>query len=321
MTQSQGRIVKAILLLVLGVGMFVLVIDYADVKDWGRLLDIRLQPALLVLLFVACSISLVSIRWKTLSDAFGGKNVSLASLYRCQALAAFLGQVLPKELTDFGGRTYWLQRQDGHTLFTAGLSVFWDRIFDILVLPFTLPSSIAFFTMFFPDHIAAIVILTTGIAVGASMTATGHKWMVKAALPVLAAGAAFLGRFSNKLRMDTGYDIPQLSKKTVFFLFMISTIKTASFAMASLCSAWAFDLDISPWVILFGTPISQVAFIFSFTAGGLGVLEAGWLAVMTVAGVPSEDIGIFLIGQRLIITACQFIIAAVTWTGYRMSKQ
>jgi uncharacterized membrane protein YbhN (UPF0104 family) len=64
--------------------------------------------------------------------------------------------------------------------------------------------------------------------------------------------------------------------------------------------------------MLFGLPIVQISRVFSFTPGSLGVLEAGWYAVLSLGGIDGSLIIAFLIGQRVLISTFVLILAAVT---------
>lgn len=63
--------------------------------------------------------------------------------------------------------------------------------------------------------------------------------------------------------------------------------------------AKGINTNTSYFTILFGIPFAQLSFIFSITPGAMGVLEGGWLGVLTMAEIPRDTIGKFLIGQRI----------------------
>ena len=76
--------------------------------------------------------------------------------------------------------------------------------------------------------------------------------------------------------------------------------------------AMAFRLPVSFAWILFGSSVVQISRIFSFTPGSLGVLEAGWYAVLSLKGIDSSLIIAFLIGQRVFISTFVLILAVIT---------
>lgn len=61
----------------------------------------------------------------------------------------------------------------------------------------------------------------------------------------------------------------------------------------------AFGLPISWEALLLGAPIVIVSMIISFTPGSLGFMDAGWLAVLTLQGVPVETTLTFLVALRV----------------------
>lgn len=314
MNTRTGNKLKGCALLLLGIAMFGGIIAYSDIKNWDRLLNVRILPALLTIPASAATTFLVARRWGFIANEFSKKkHLALIAFFRCQAIASFLSQIFPKEIADLGGRTYWLNKQVGQSLFSAGLAVFWDRFFDLALLLCALPASIVFFSVTYPDVLAALTSLAGTLLVGGFLLTFTHGLILKATINLTTRLTGFIARFTRlALHLPEATELPPLSRRTVAALFGLTAAKLATLTFFTLCTVNALQLNISPWVLFFGIPVSQAAFVFSFTAGGMGVLEAGWFAVLSIAGVPGEDIGLFLIAQRILDTLSQLAVAAMT---------
>jgi uncharacterized membrane protein YbhN (UPF0104 family) len=74
-------------------------------------------------------------------------------------------------------------------------------------------------------------------------------------------------------------------------------------------------IDVPPLLVFVGIPIAQLGLLFSVTPGALGALEAGWLGVLLLAGLPRPEIAAFLIAQRAAITVFIPVLGALSYLG------
>jgi uncharacterized membrane protein YbhN (UPF0104 family) len=72
---------------------------------------------------------------------------------------------------------------------------------------------------------------------------------------------------------------------------------------------------VPPLLIWVGIPIAQLGLLLAVTPGALGALEAGWLGVLLLAGLPRQDIATFLIGQRAALFVFIFVLGAISYLG------
>ena len=109
----------------------------------------------------------------------------------------------------------------------------------------------------------------------------------------------------------SGDYVSLLEKKDLFHLLVLSFLKFSLTAARFVFIAQALGLPISPHLLVFGTPLGQMAYVFSITPGGLGIFEAGWFAVLTYGGILPADASVFVIGQRVYIVIFVFLLAAL----------
>ena len=67
-------------------------------------------------------------------------------------------------------------------------------------------------------------------------------------------------------------------------------------------------------------PLGQLAGMAGFTPGALGIQEAGWLGAFTWVGLDAVAIGLFVLSQRLIITAYFSALSLLSWLILRRSR-
>lgn len=65
------------------------------------------------------------------------------------------------------------------------------------------------------------------------------------------------------------------------------------------CLSLAFGLPIGWEALLLGAPLVIISMLLAVTPGSLGFLDAGWLVVLTLQGVPTEATLTFLVALRL----------------------
>ena len=67
-------------------------------------------------------------------------------------------------------------------------------------------------------------------------------------------------------------------------------------------------------------PLGQLAGMAGFTPGALGIQEAGWLGAFTWVGLDAVAIGLFVLSQRLIITAYFSVLSLLSWLLLRRTR-
>jgi len=292
-----------------GCALFAAMVWMGDGFDLRKLSNVRLWSFFWSVVITGGTTLLVAIRWGSLANSIGSKPLPLIRYYNVFATTSFLSFILPKDIVDIGGRALWMKKKAGHTYTTAGTTLFWDRLLDGIVLIALLPTCMAYFfggqKTLFCTALAAV-----SIAVAGFLLWYLNQWTFRAiqtsfnAIIKLFGTLPILGK-----RLPETLDLPPIERRLCLNLFVLSAIKPLILSVQYALFAYAIGLDFSLSVMVFGTPLSQLAFLFAFTAGGLGVFEAGWFSILALGGIPSEDIGVFLIAQRIFSITALAIVA------------
>ncbi len=88
--------------------------------------------------------------------------------------------------------------------------------------------------------------------------------------------------------------------------------------LAAYAVAQAFNLPISVFEMLAVAPIIQLTVLVSFTPGGLGINEAGWIGVLTATGMAADEAAGFAVAYRIVQVATFGAGAVVTtaWSAW-----
>jgi uncharacterized membrane protein YbhN (UPF0104 family) len=279
--------------------------------DWKRFASPKSLPLLLSFLATLAVTFVVAVRWSRLANLFGQTRLPLHRFFTVFAVTSFVSFILPKDLVDIGGRLVWSKQRAGHSYAAAGTALFWDRVMDAIVLFSILPACLVYF--FYGQLLIAslvVAIVSWGGAAAIFWFASARAFQVMQYTLNWGLGlASKLPFLRNRVR---SVDLPPLDRAACVKLFGMTCLKPVILAVQYLGFAYAMGLHFPVTTMFFATPVSQLAFVFSFTAGGLGVLEAGWFAVLSLAGVSNPDIGLFLLAQRVYSIACMGVLAAAT---------
>jgi len=242
-------------------------------------------------------------------------------------LGMMVGQVLPITVGMLGGRPVALSLSRGVSLKRAGLSVFLDKLFDLL-LAVLLVTPVALYLVGWISQPLALGLMGGVALLGALLVGwqyeRGIELVVKTSsrlaqplqrLPVL--GPRLARRLPQQL--DSLANRSFVSNRLALRSFLLTLVMYSLLAARLNLVAQALHLDI-PWHILaMGIAVTQLALIFSVTPGSLGFLEGGWAAVMGLAGIPMELFAIFVIGRRAYLLVFTAIVTLLAFVWVRQS--
>jgi uncharacterized membrane protein YbhN (UPF0104 family) len=77
----------------------------------------------------------------------------------------------------------------------------------------------------------------------------------------------------------------------------------------------ALDVAVPSLLVFVGIPIAQLGLLLAVTPGALGALEAGWLGVLVLGGLPRQDIVAFLVGQRAALFVFTLALGLASYVG------
>ncbi len=313
---NQKKWIKHFVLLAIGLVIFVLFIFYGE-QSLQQLKKTAPLP-LIAAFFATMGITLcIAFRWGSFSNALASKKItSWFRYYYYFIISRALGLVLPKDLTDFGWRIGWLKKEHKVQLSLAGTSVLLDRMFDLLIM-------LIFLLAVLPYWLGWIPLQTT--------------FVLMALLPVLAGLAIFLlhpllfniigsmvkwvRRLMSRMpfmkkRVNGEFIMPEIPRNILIRVYALSVLKFGFTACRMILFAVALGIPVPSAIILVGTPLGQLSYLFAFTPGGLGIFEAGWYAVLRLANVENEYVIAFVVGQRILTIFIIMVLAALSHLVY-----
>lgn len=264
----------------------------------GRMRPLPLVEALLVTLGITGA---TAGRWGILANALGGGRVAMwHDYYHYFVVSRALGFILPKDVTDLGGRTVWLNQLHGLGLFRAGASVLFDRLLDLLCMSVFLLATLPYWLGWVQAPVGIGLMFGLAAAVG-GLLFVSYRSLMTSAVCLLNKGLLLAHRIPwLRKRLPEMLGVAGLDRGMVLRVYSFSLVKFACTAGRLVFFASALSLPISPTLILLGMPLGQLSYLFAFTPGGLGIFEAGWFAILKLGGVATEYATTFVVGQRIL---------------------
>lgn len=271
----------------------------------------------LVTTFIACVVT--SARWQLMAeDTMGGTRLPYHVYFHSLVLTRVLGQVSSTLVMDLVGRGMALrsagsQRGLGHAVTQAIL----ERIFDI-ALPVMMLAWAVFAWRGAWDAPLAVASFTAVLLAFAGLAAVLLAPLTRLALRTYAA----LRRLRARLRRTPAADEPVLEAipvpaRLAVKIGLLSLVRYLAVLGLFWSIAAGIGLAFSFFQIAAATPLGQLAGMLGLTPGALGIQEAGWVGAFTWVGVDAIAIGLFVLCQRLISTACFSLILLGSWLVLR----
>jgi uncharacterized protein (TIRG00374 family) len=291
---------KHILQIGLGIALLGLVLYLGGADNLDQLKQLRWLPlvgGLGATFGIAASIAL---RWQTLVRSFY-KDFAAGwlSLFRYFLWNRLVGFIVPKDLSDIGGRTATLVVKHDVPLQYAGASVLLDRVFDIVIMGLFLGPSLLFLTdsVGIVGGMAFMILIASGFYF---LIQFGYHFLTDLISKAFNLFVGLLRRLPIiRQRSLNKLEFFPLSKHHFSRAYFFSLLKFSCTALRFVFFARALAMPISPFVFFLSMPIGQLSFLFAFTPGGIGIFEAGWYAILAYIGVPHSYISPFLIEQRI----------------------
>lgn len=305
-------------LLQLGIGLllFGLLLWYGGTSELPRLLEA--DPFYIAVAFLVTLVMTIisAVRWGVLVDALGGeKACTLREYYHYFILSRATSLILPSTISDFGVRTISLKLAHDFSAPMGLYSVFLDRLFDLLnILLVGLPATL-FFSRVWPASwsYALVIIMLSGFWAIFEMRykeiiaylVRGYFWLLRSSSRLPIVGSRWEARWLGDSEVNRPF-VGTESRK----LYRYTLGKLLLGALRVYFLALAFHLRISfSWIFL-GMALVQLGVILSITPGGLGLVEMGWYAVLTLAGLEAPLVVAFLVGRR-VLTAFFLVVLAL----------
>ncbi len=293
--------VKHIVFFIVGAGLFIGLIYFINEESIQKLQEIQWKPFAGAFLVSIGITGTIAFRWGTITNTLAGKKLaSWRQYYHYFIQSRVLGFILPKDFTDFGVRIYWLKKSHNSRVSDASVSVFIDRLYDLLAMLILLAGVIPFWLGLFSETATYFFLASLTIICG-GILAYNPNFLFFLMQQLL----NFLIRFFSvlpflKKHIPQSIDIPDIKRKIVLRIYSASILKMVFTMLRFVFFAYAVNVIVDPNIIILGTPLGQVGYLFSFTPGGLGIFEAGWFGIFKLAKVSSQLALLFVVGQRII---------------------
>jgi uncharacterized protein (TIRG00374 family) len=294
---------------------------------WGRH-DLgkvaTLSPLPLVLCFVCTAGIAVSsaLKWRVAIGSVGeSRAMHLGSLIHYFMIGRVLGLVVPMDVGDFAARTASLKMDHSMPIGRASYSVYLDRAFDVVVAGILLVPSVLF--------IAGKVGVGAGITIYCLAFLAGLLCFVflgkqttdflHALFHLLFKAACKIPGLRTRVNSQAERDLLTApgSKSVARTLYLLSGLKFLFTATRFASIALAMRLAVGAVDMLLFAPGAQFAAVFSFTPGGMGIVDWSWSGLLYKMGVGRHDIVPYLISLRLATWISVLALAGLSRLFYK----
>lgn len=307
---AAPSIVRAALQLLLGVGIFALILWWVA-PPWEEIRQlVSLSVGWLVVSFAGSAFAtlVTAARWKTLSEAMGASPMRYGVYFHYLALTRVLGQVLPNMFVDLVGRGAALRAAGnrsglGHLIAPVVL----ERVLDFLLpcamlvwaLPFALGQEHAALGPW--GSLATVVVVFSVLAVPL--------------LRPLAALALRLLGWVRRLRHREAVlpPAPQVPRPLAMQIVGFSLGRYVGILVQYGGAGAGFGVALPALVLLAAAPLAQLAGLVGITPGGLGIQEAGWVGGLARLGTPEAAIVVFMAATRLMMVVNFGLLTLLSW--------
>lgn len=326
--QKRNRILSWLINL-LGILAFGLILYLGGIEAWQQIIQADWRFVLGAFVATLLWNMVAAYRWSLIA------NQVIDFLQPCpyryyftyQMIGMLTGQVLPITVGMLGGRPVALSLSQGVSLKRSALSVFVDKLFD-LILAVLLVVPVALFLADGISRQLAFGLMASIVIIGAMVIGLRYEPAMRllgllgsrgarvlSHLPIV--GPKLAGRLPQQV--DSLASQSLLPNRLALWAFLLTVVNYILLSIRLVLIAEALHLDI-PWYLLaMGVCVTQLALIFSVTPGSLGFLEGGWGAVLGMAGLSLEQFTTFVIGRRALVLVFTLINTLLAFAWIRES--
>jgi uncharacterized protein (TIRG00374 family) len=290
--------------------------------DLGKIASLAPLPLVLCFACTAAIALTAALKWKVALQSMGeGKATHLGSLIHYFMIGRALGLVVPMDIGDFGARTASLKLDHSMPIGKASYSVYLDRTFDVVVAGILLVPSALFILGVIQPGIGLVIYCLAFLAGLLCFVFLGRQtiefllvvfhYLFKAICKIpgirnrvdVEAERSLLSACSFRSAAPTLYLLSGLK-------FLATALRFVSIALAMRMSAGVID-----WLLF--APGAQFAAVFSFTPGGMGIVDWSWSGLLYKIGVDKRDIVPYLVSLRLATWVSVLVLAGLSRLLYR----
>lgn len=298
----------AILRLLLAAAVIGVLVYVFDFDDWRRILDVEPAWIGLGLAFSLAANLLAASRWQHALSAFQpGHSLRLRDVFY---IVCMLNTVSAFGIGTAAGvalRPVVLATNHGIPLKESTYSVLLDRSMDLMVMAIVLLPTVVYLAGAMDlAHTVLLILVASFIAlILLFFFPSPARWYMAAGFRILDRGALRLWRRVRKPKFATKTDstaaaigFPAAHSFSPAYLFLLSLLRVMFLVLRAYAIAVALGYQLPLGLILVGTGINLLSVAVSPTPEGLGVAEAGWVAVFAHFGLPMDAGLILSLGFR-----------------------
>ena len=316
---NRKRIARTLLSLS-GVVIFAIILYLGGTEALSRVVHGDLRFLLATLLAIGGVTLLGSLRWRLLVSALTQRPVlPLRQIYHYNIIGRLISLFAPRGVGDFAGRPLALRAGGGSSLGMALYSTLLDRVFDYFLMILMTGPALLYVGRFVSLEVGAALtaILVTGFFfVIATRFGQVVRWF-NAFLGLVAAWGnriPLLGRVLPQAKVDRLRQLEgiEIDFRTAGSAYLLTILQLLTMLLRSYFIARALGLHLSFLLLLLAAPVAQLGQLLAFTPGALGIRELSWFAVLQAAGIPRDDLLVFLVGHRAYIYVCILVLALIS---------
>lgn len=249
---------------------------------------------------IVAHVTLASWRWSLIDRRLGGPERGLRESVAVGAFALGLGTFLPAPLINVFCRSL-ANKVSGTSALRGALSGSIDQAADF-----------------------AAVLLLAGPATLAIALNDVEWYFILSPVAILAALAAIWAAPAIARRLSACRHIPPRSlillvdRPLLLTISGVSLLRTGNLVLMTLAVHWMTGAA-STMAIIVGVPLVTVAISLAMLPGSFGISEWSFSAVFAAFGTPPDEIVLFVLANRLVLTTLSLVFAAVM-TGLMLGR-
>jgi uncharacterized protein (TIRG00374 family) len=326
--QKRNRILSWLINL-FGVLIFGLILYLGGIEAWQQILQADWRYVLAAFAVTLLWNLVAAYRWSLIAKQVIDfpEPCPYRYYFTYQMIGMLTGQVLPITVGMLAGRPVALSLSQGVSLRRSALSVFLDKLFD-LILAVLLVLPVALFLVDAISRYVAFGLMASIAVIGALLIGLRYEPVMRllgqvgGRLAQLLVHLPVVGpRLGSRLpqQMDRLTSRNPLSNRMALKVFLVTGVMYALLSARLVLIAEALRLDIPWYLLVMGVCVTQLALVFSVTPGSLGFLEGGWGAVLGLAGLTLEQFTFFVIGRRAFVLVFTLINTLLAFAWIRES--
>ena len=308
----------------LSLGLFAAVLYVGGLDAWRQLLaaDWRWVGAAFGCTALLTYVS--AVRWNLIANALAGARLcSTRATLHYLMMGRTAGLVLPEAVATHSIGPLAM-KAEGHSSFGLAFgSLLLDKLNDLCLSGLLLLPTAAFALRLIDVRVCAALFGAIFVLVGVVLWAwyrplVAWAFRVRDGVFRWAERVSWLRRLlgtrlgQQLTALDAGR-VPQ--RRVALAAYGLTLLRYSLMAGRFAAVSTAIRIDVPPLLLFVGIPIAQLGLLLSVTPGALGAMEAGWLGVLLLAGLPRAEIAAFLIAQRAAITVFILALGALSYLG------